>query len=309
MKASVIITTYKRSDFLLRSINSCLLQDFDGSFEIIVVDDNGEGSVHQKQTAELLSELIAQNKIKYLVLAENSGACKARNAGVEAAIGEYIFLLDDDDEFLPSKIHKQVSFLDNNIDYDAHLCAFERRRNGKPFPSSGNIPIASDIKTCLMYGNFYTSMLCVKRSSYISVGGFQNIPKYQDLFFLYHLLGAGMTVYCDSTPLFIMNEHSGERISNRTVHNAEITVSRFREFVQKYKNLFTADEWSIVELRLTLMLATTYYSSSYINRLKSISFWWKCYNVESSKKYLINILKSCIPNEIIKILEGQKNRV
>lgn len=49
---SVIIPTYKRSDSLCRCIDSVLNQTYP-NIEIIVVDDNGEGTDYQKETEKI----------------------------------------------------------------------------------------------------------------------------------------------------------------------------------------------------------------------------------------------------------------
>ena len=111
--ASIIITTYNRPHYLERAIKSCLSQNTVYNYEIIVIDDNGLHTAHQQQTETLVSQYLHQ--INYLPLATNSGACVARNHGIDHAKGKYIFFLDDDDEYLPSKVQNQVQFLENNI--------------------------------------------------------------------------------------------------------------------------------------------------------------------------------------------------
>ena len=42
MKASIIIGSYNHKDFTRECIDCCLKQDFDGEYEIIVVDDGSD---------------------------------------------------------------------------------------------------------------------------------------------------------------------------------------------------------------------------------------------------------------------------
>lgn len=110
---SVIITTYKGSDSIDRAIKSVLNQTYK-NIEVIVVDDNGLDSKEQLKTKQIVEKY--QN-IKYIVHEKNKNGSAARNTGMKAAKGEFIALLDDDDEFLPCKIEKQYqSIKEKNAD-------------------------------------------------------------------------------------------------------------------------------------------------------------------------------------------------
>ena len=110
-QVSVIIPTYSRPQFLPRAIESVLAQTF-SNIEIIVVDDNGDGTQNQKYTEELIREYIENNKIIYIKHKVNKNGSAARNTGVRNSHGNYIAFLDDDDQFLPTKIEKQVAKLE-----------------------------------------------------------------------------------------------------------------------------------------------------------------------------------------------------
>lgn len=309
MIASVIITTYKRSDFLIRAIESCLHQDFQESMEVIVVDDNSEDSDHQKSNAKNLQPYIEANKIKYITHKENRGACAARNTGAAFASGKYLLFLDDDDEFLPQKVSTQVSFLEKNPEFGGHACAFIKKRNGEDFPSTDGMPVIGDLKNFLMYGNIYTPMLCLRKDAFERSGGFRDIPKFQDMFFACILLSHDIKIFALEEALFIQHEHIEERISNRSVKNAQIAVSVIQEFSKGYHSLFSEEEWKQAQIRFTLLLATTYYSGSYFNRLKSNRYWIKCYTLSKQTKYLYPMIKSIFPNSWIKALEKTKSKV
>ncbi|MCK5344238.1 MAG: glycosyltransferase family 2 protein, partial [Candidatus Heimdallarchaeota archaeon] len=98
---SVILTTFNRAELLPRVIDSVLHQTFTG-FELLIVDD-----FSQDQTSEII-RTFNDDRIKYVRHAENRGLSAARNTGIFHAIGEYIAFLDDDDEWIPTKIEKQV---------------------------------------------------------------------------------------------------------------------------------------------------------------------------------------------------------
>ena len=106
-RVSVIIPTYNRPALLreaLRSVSTQTYQDF----EIIVVDDGSTSPGVQETCREFA-------KCRY-IRQENAGRSSARNRGIQAARGEMIAFLDDDDLWKSEKLGLQVAFLDQNPD-------------------------------------------------------------------------------------------------------------------------------------------------------------------------------------------------
>ncbi len=114
---SVIIPTYNRGRLILDSVNSVLNQTYK-NIELIVVDD-----CSTDDTKEII-ESIKDFRIKYIKLEKNSGACAARNRGIERATGEFIAFNDSDDLWIPEKICSQLDFLNKN-NADIVLCKME----------------------------------------------------------------------------------------------------------------------------------------------------------------------------------------
>lgn len=106
-KVSVVIPTFNRAHTIERAIISVLEQSFQ-NFELIVVDDGSTDN-----TKFLLAKY---PKVKY-IYQENKGVSSARNTGIENAIGEYIALLDSDDEWLPQKLANQVGFMNDHPEF------------------------------------------------------------------------------------------------------------------------------------------------------------------------------------------------
>lgn len=105
-KVSVVLPTYDRPDLVGRAIDSVLSQTYQ-NLECIVVDDHSPES----ETTDLVTAL-ANEKIKYIRHQENRGLSAARNTGIEEAEGEFLAFLDDDDEWLPEKLEKQMTLID-----------------------------------------------------------------------------------------------------------------------------------------------------------------------------------------------------
>ena len=106
---SVIIATFRRKTSLMRAIESAVNQTYK-PLEILVVDDNGQEAWNERVQAIVDAACLAHPEadIRLLVEGPNVGSAQARNAGIQAAKGEYITFLDDDDVYLPEKVEKQL---------------------------------------------------------------------------------------------------------------------------------------------------------------------------------------------------------
>lgn len=121
---SIIIPTYRRTDYLKLTLQSVLNQTFK-DFEIIVVDDGTPND-------ENLFLCRTFDKIKYIKIENSGGPAKPRNVGIREAKGKYIAFVDDDDLWLSTKLEKQVIILENNPDFGlVHSCCQVIDENGE----------------------------------------------------------------------------------------------------------------------------------------------------------------------------------
>lgn len=101
-KVSVIIPFQNRIPWLTEAVDSVLAQTFQ-DFEIIIID-NGSTDVYQPPD---------DPRISY-IRQEDRGPAGGRNRGMDLARGEYIAFLDSDDLFMPTKLQRQVAFMDSH---------------------------------------------------------------------------------------------------------------------------------------------------------------------------------------------------
>lgn len=104
-KVSVIIPTHNRAEYLCAAIASVLNQTFK-DIEIIVADDGSTD--HTREVVRSFKD----KRIKYIANKRNLGPSATRNYAILESKGEYIAFLDDDDEWVPEKLQKQVELLD-----------------------------------------------------------------------------------------------------------------------------------------------------------------------------------------------------
>ncbi len=99
---SAIIPTHKRPELVLRAVRSALGQRYEALEVIVVVDGPDEATTNALGT-------ITDHRLRVIHLPQPQGAQIARNTGIDAARGDWIALLDDDDEWLPKKIDVQMA--------------------------------------------------------------------------------------------------------------------------------------------------------------------------------------------------------
>lgn len=113
-RVSVIISVFNAQRFLTETIESVFAQSF-AEWELLLVDDgstDGSTSIAQGYAAK------HPQKVRYLEHYRHSrrGQGASRNLGIRNAVGEYIATLDHDDIWLPNKLERQVSILDEYPD-------------------------------------------------------------------------------------------------------------------------------------------------------------------------------------------------
>lgn len=108
-KVSVIIPTYNRLDRLKIALDSVWSQTY-SNYEVIVIDDGSTDA-----TRDFLESI---NKPQfYFYHQENKGPSAARNFAISQSNGDWIALLDSDDEWTNDKLQVQIDFIKNHPEY------------------------------------------------------------------------------------------------------------------------------------------------------------------------------------------------
>jgi glycosyltransferase involved in cell wall biosynthesis len=109
VKVSVIMPVYNAKDYIEDTIDSILRQTFE-DFEFLIIDD-----CSTDESYELMSKY-SDDRIKLFRNDENLGYIKTLNLLLKIVRGEYVVRQDNDDISLPSRIEKQVEFMESNLD-------------------------------------------------------------------------------------------------------------------------------------------------------------------------------------------------
>ena len=109
-KLSIIIPIYNTESYLPRCLDSILSQSYT-DFELLLVDD---GSTDNSCA---ICEAYAQKDTRIKVFhKENGGICAARNTGLDYAQGEWIYLVDSDDELIPEGLRTLIDCISDDVD-------------------------------------------------------------------------------------------------------------------------------------------------------------------------------------------------
>ena len=108
---SVIVPVYNCKEYLPKCIESILNQTYP-QFQLILIDDgSSDGS------GEICDTFAAKDRRIQVIHQKNQGVSAARNAGLDAAAGEYLLFVDSDDQIAADTIETSLNgFVDDTID-------------------------------------------------------------------------------------------------------------------------------------------------------------------------------------------------
>jgi glycosyltransferase involved in cell wall biosynthesis len=176
---TVVIPTFDRPLLLMRAVESVIRQTFQ-DFEIVVVIDGSDPA-----TKEAL-ERVGDPRLRYVENEQKVGGSEARNIGAREAKGRWIALLDDDDEWLPNKLVKQLEAVqsaegESLLVTSQYICrasdapdVVRPRRMPKP-----GEPIPEFMFDYLCY--FQTSTFLCSKDLFLRVPFDRSLPFFQDI--------------------------------------------------------------------------------------------------------------------------------
>jgi teichuronic acid biosynthesis glycosyltransferase TuaG len=149
---SIIVPVYNAERFIKETIQTVLNQTYE-NWELLLVNDRStDGS------AKLINSCIAKDKrIKLLENKVNTGTAITRNKGIGAAKGRYIAFLDADDQWLSTKLEKQVSFM-HKMDCEFSFTSYEYAdENCAPNGRIAKVPTSITHKQAMKNTTIFTS--------------------------------------------------------------------------------------------------------------------------------------------------------
>lgn len=198
---SVVVATYHRGEELYNALMSLSQQTYP-KIEAIVIDDSAAREWNEK-VSSVIKKVRSETdlSIQHIVNEKNKGSAATRNVGIDAAKGDYITFLDDDDIYLPEKIEMQLAdMISADADfgmtdlylYDLNDHLVDRRiRN-----YIENTSMEELFRYHLMYHMTGTDTLMFKKSYLKSIGGFPGIDVGDEFYLMKEaILHKGKFVY------------------------------------------------------------------------------------------------------------------
>jgi len=149
---SVVIPTYNRAGFILRTLESVWRQTYP-HFEIIVVDNCSTDN-----TATLLEPHIDAQRIRFIKHDRNLERARSRNTGMSAATGDFVTLLDSDDLMYPTNLEDAAAFSQANPESRCFHNLFEFINRSHEVVYRPRFPNLHNQVKAIAQGNF---MACV----------------------------------------------------------------------------------------------------------------------------------------------------
>jgi glycosyltransferase involved in cell wall biosynthesis len=322
---SVVIPTTQRPELVIRAIRSVLIQSI-SNLELMVVVDGPNATTIENIAA------LKDDRIRIVSNVSALGAAESRNVGAAHARGSWLAFLDDDDEWLPHKLERQLSMTmpeetvpvivscRNQIVTDHGTFVWPRRLY------SQGLPLGEYLfnRRSLFKGDAFvsTASLLMARS-FFQTQTLRKIPQHEDWDFLLRATTAGGARFMmNPEPLVIVHqeefrdslsarndwrtslhwiENCDCPISRRAYSGFCLTVAGAQAASQKAYSAFFPLLWrsfhrgSPTILHLLVYLAVWATPRRWRTRVSS---WWDRYRLRARRHYLENMLPivaSCPP--------------
>jgi glycosyltransferase involved in cell wall biosynthesis len=260
-RVSVVIPTYKReTKYLIRAINSIKNQTYKNT-EIVIVDDNQSDSEYRKLNIEFMKKYTNDLDVIYYVNEKNMGGSLARNNGIEVATGEYITFLDDDDEYLPDKVEKQLNFMVNQ-DCDMSFTNLKLVNDNKvvvdyrEYSDLNSFDKQSLLKYHIMRHLTGTPTFMYKANKLKEIGGFEDAKMGQEFYLMLKSIERDLKIFYLNECDVIAYRHNEGGISQGK--NKIIGENALYEFKKKYFDVFTSREKMFIRFRHYAVMVIAY---------------------------------------------------
>lgn len=220
-RVSVLLPTYRPGALAERAIESVLSQQTDADLEIVVVDDgSGDGTADRLRSQFPSVRVIEQ---------ANQGTAAARNTALRHATGEYVALLDQDDEWDADKIARQLHHFGDPAVGMVH--AGGRFRNELGAVTSVEHAVEPlDVHDLMAWCWVIQSSAVIRTSLLRELGGFDELLSAADDWDLWIRLAATTRLACEQAPLVTVLVHEGNQSNDaeRMYRSAAGVIAKHR---------------------------------------------------------------------------------
>ncbi|MGY6274683.1 glycosyltransferase family 2 protein [Methylomonas sp. MgM2] len=314
MKISAVIPTYNSAKFIAAAISSINAQTAPIE-EIIVVDDGSTDNTEQV-LAGLSGNIIYHKQV-------NQGPSAARNKAIELASGDWIALLDADDQWTPNKTRFQLDALRKNsalhfifgdeaeIDVDGNIITPSsldkhnllvdlKKISGQPLPNA---------LAALVGKNFVpTSSALFRRDTVLELGLFRSDIRFGEDLELWAKIAARHPVACVPEALIYRRKHSesATTATERMLSQLPMVMASIREH--------TRDQLIAQKVNPDAIVSDAYWTLGYWyfvneNTLKARQAFLQSLKEKSSFRSLLYFISCSLPQGAINRIKGIKQKI
>lgn len=262
---SVIVPIYNVAHFLKQCIESIINQE--GNIEVILVDDGSPD-----ESPSICDEYVQKDNRIHVIHKQNGGVSSARNAGLDAAQGEWIWFVDGDD-YITENVLKRIY---QEIQKHPHVDLIQMGMNYLYDDNrlvSQKIKLVDNIeknKFLLQYITYHNHRLLFKREiiekNRLRFTQGLRVAEDQEFQLKYMMLCKTPIQIPISAYIYRQREGSATHDSNtsiRIVNNTFVVLENLNQFINDKQ--IPAEEW--LHNRIQIMNRSLLYAASQIHNL------------------------------------------
>lgn len=221
---SVIMLTYNRENYVSRAIESILGQTY-RDFEFIIVNNGSTDA-----SGQIAERYAAQDKRIQVIHRDRGNIGAGRNTGLDAARGEYIAFIDDDDWAETDFLEFLLNLLEKN-QADVSICGAA----DKIFDEK-KVMTAEEALIELMWRKKYNMAFPTKlfRRELVGMLRFPKDGSYDDIALMYRLLAGAKVVAYHGLPKYTFYRHEGNNSAWTTNHRL-LTPEILEEYLTAFR--------------------------------------------------------------------------
>ena len=290
-RISIIVPVYAVEAYLSECIDSLLNQTYK-NLEIILVDDESPD-----QCGSICDKYAKQDSRIKVIHKSNGGAASARNAGIDAATGNYICFVDSDDIVSPKYVQNLYMAIQQH-DADIAVCSFAQFTKNKIhfFVELEPVGCYSRCEYLLQFLKHWSCSLLwnkIYRKEVIGSIRMEEGHRIDDEFFTYQIvLNARKIVVCDEL-LYQYRLRASSVMRNIQAHEADLMQDRIDFLIQRYTHICN----QLPELE----------QAFFIDMLDTFArYWGSCKHLPQiqheirawAKKHIANMITTSLPFKI-----------
>jgi glycosyltransferase involved in cell wall biosynthesis len=225
---SVIIPTRNRLDLVEVAIHSVLQQDYP-NVEAVVVDDASDPPFHPA---------VPDPRIRVIRNAQPLGTAASRNIGMNAAHGDLIGFLDDDDWYYPDKIEVQARYLREHPEIDlvfSRVAVVNEKGVTSFYVPHGHVHHPE--KNFEYFNVIHTNSTLMRRSIFPSIRWDERLTKYTDMQFYLEATRRCRIAFLDQDVAAWYKQSRPDQITGpgrqKNFRNFRIICQIFRETIRR----------------------------------------------------------------------------